>query len=224
MLARKQTLFYRLPANEGSQDVHYTSSRYVTAEQLPFSATCNSEKRAGVRAAKNQADCNVFIEPTAARIASNLRPITRKNLFYDNGGCLFNLARERNLTTKLCVCNSNDPPDSAALGFCRASPLLDYTEVRIAGQDWESNYMSAWLLQIILSELLEVPTTVRIVVIRPASSWEAKVSSFFRVCHVPYVISNRSKWEGPEAGLTSTTLKHLSHLVTVTFTMENSPR
>ena len=35
-----------------------------------------------------------------------------------------------------------------------------YTEVRFAAQSWESNYVSVWLLQILLSELLQVPTTV----------------------------------------------------------------
>ena len=107
----------------------------------------------------NESD-GIFIEPTYTRIFSEENPISHRNPFYDNGGCLRNLAQRRNFTAKMRVCNSNDKPDAALLGYCHESPVLDYAEIRIAGQDWESNYMSAWLMQIVLSELLEVPTTV----------------------------------------------------------------
>ncbi|CAB9514931.1 Receptor-type guanylate cyclase gcy [Seminavis robusta] len=88
--------------------------------------------------------------------------LLHKNPYYQ-GGCLHRMQEKisvyRNFTAKSRVCNSNDPPEAASMGFCHASPLLDYTEIRIASQSWETNYISAWLLQIILSELLEVPTT-----------------------------------------------------------------
>ncbi|CAB9514541.1 Receptor-type guanylate cyclase gcy [Seminavis robusta] len=85
------------------------------------------------------------------------------NPYFEGGGCLRTLLGDSDgYTNKLRVCNSNDPPEAATLGYCQNSPLLDYTEVRMAGQNWESNIISAWLLQIILSELLEVPTTIEV--------------------------------------------------------------
>ena len=60
------------------------------------------------------------------------------------------------------VCNSDDPPDAAELGLCQPSQFDEshYLEVRIVSADWESITLNAWLLQIILSELLRVPTTI----------------------------------------------------------------
>ena len=90
---------------------------------------------------------------------------------FAKGGCLRNYLSETefgdnnnglNQSKKIWmrVCNSDDPPDAEAEGLCRHS-AFDYTEVRIAGQNWDSNFISAWILQIILSELLEVPASVR---------------------------------------------------------------
>ena len=45
------------------------------------------------------------------------------------------------------------------MGYCRA-PNMDYTEVRVLAQDWESSIFQAWILQIVLSEILDVPVSV----------------------------------------------------------------
>ncbi|CAB9513019.1 expressed unknown protein [Seminavis robusta] len=59
------------------------------------------------------------------------------------------------------VCNSEDPPDAVQQGICRQSPFQDhYMEIRIFCQDWESVLIETWVLQIILSEIMNVPTTV----------------------------------------------------------------
>lgn len=69
--------------------------------------------------------------------------------------------QEGNLpTARLRVCNSEDPPEALAAGHCRLpDTALDYTEIRIATQNWESAYIVAWMLQILLSEVLGVPVT-----------------------------------------------------------------
>ena len=59
------------------------------------------------------------------------------------------------------VCSSNDDPSSAELGFCRPPDLqLGYTEIRILSQNWESSFFSTWIVQVLLSEILGVPTSV----------------------------------------------------------------
>jgi len=62
---------------------------------------------------------------------------------------------------QLRTCNSDDVlPEAAEMGLCQpASPQLDYLEIRIKCQDWESVIFGSWILQIILSEILQVPTT-----------------------------------------------------------------
>jgi hypothetical protein len=60
--------------------------------------------------------------------------------------------------TKQRVCNSEDPPEASDLGLCRM-PQFDYKEVRLYGYDWDSGMFSGWLIQIILSELLGIPTS-----------------------------------------------------------------
>mmetsp|Transcript_23604 Transcript_23604/g.55701 ORF Transcript_23604/g.55701 Transcript_23604/m.55701 type:complete len:684 (-) Transcript_23604:791-2842(-) len=102
---------------------------------------------------------------TALVLLSSIAPClsdddVRPNLIYQNGGCM------ADLTQKLRTCNSDDD-DSAPLkkgdAICRPSSrnnLLDYKEVRIFGGGWDSRVFSTWVLQILLSELLGVPTTV----------------------------------------------------------------
>eukprot|EP00522_Entomoneis_paludosa_P015756 CAMPEP_0172451532 /NCGR_PEP_ID=MMETSP1065-20121228/9543_1 /TAXON_ID=265537 /ORGANISM="Amphiprora paludosa, Strain CCMP125" /LENGTH=993 /DNA_ID=CAMNT_0013203495 /DNA_START=474 /DNA_END=3455 /DNA_ORIENTATION=- len=71
-----------------------------------------------------------------------------------------NLTDNHEFPTHRRVCHSEDPPNAAALGLCRApNPALRYPEVRILSQNWESPFLEAWLLQILLSEVLQVPTT-----------------------------------------------------------------
>jgi hypothetical protein len=69
-------------------------------------------------------------------------------------GCLKALLPEWNRTR---VCNSEDDPYSTT---CRPPLLPSLLEIRIHAQNWESNYVQAWLLQIILSELVDVPVSI----------------------------------------------------------------
>ncbi|CAB9499317.1 expressed unknown protein [Seminavis robusta] len=74
--------------------------------------------------------------------------------------------------SQIRVCSSDDPPTASAQGLCvnhstsstdrrqQDELYADYKEVRILSQNWESAYFSAWIMQIILSELLHVPTTI----------------------------------------------------------------
>lgn len=60
---------------------------------------------------------------------------------------------------KLRVCNSEDSSETIEQGKCQ-QPYLDHLEIRILSQNWETVFFETWLLQIILSEYLQVPTTV----------------------------------------------------------------
>ena len=76
---------------------------------------------------------------------------------YTKGGCLANRLPG---WTKLRVCNSDDPPDAEARGLCRHPYQgLNYTEVRLLSQNWDSAVFVSWMQQILLGELLDVPTT-----------------------------------------------------------------
>lgn len=64
------------------------------------------------------------------------------------------------LKSRIRVCNSDDIlPDAVESGTCRI-PDIDHMEFRIFSENWESVFFEAWILQIILSELLDVPTTI----------------------------------------------------------------
>jgi len=73
-----------------------------------------------------------------------------------HGGCLKSLVPSWNKTR---ICNSQDPPEAELLGYCRPSPM-DYAEIRIAARDWESAVFGGWVLQILWSEILDVPTSI----------------------------------------------------------------
>jgi hypothetical protein len=62
----------------------------------------------------------------------------------------------------LRVCNSDDPPHFEEEGICSNEPLryLNYTEIRVAPADWDSAILLAWLYQILLSELMDVPVSI----------------------------------------------------------------
>lgn len=63
--------------------------------------------------------------------------------------------------TRRRVCHSDDPPGAAESGDCTPpDDDLDYPEVRIHAQNWESSFFATWALQILLSEVLGVPATV----------------------------------------------------------------
>mmetsp|Transcript_931 Transcript_931/g.1213 ORF Transcript_931/g.1213 Transcript_931/m.1213 type:complete len:846 (-) Transcript_931:357-2894(-) len=84
-------------------------------------------------------------------------------------GCLLTIAEERNETELLLhkdknrfqtverICNSNDVADG--LDQCYNENDHRYEEIRIAIGDWDSTIFISWIMQIILSELLRVPTT-----------------------------------------------------------------
>ena len=67
-------------------------------------------------------------------------------------GCLRSILGE---DYKLRTCNSQDGPGAT----CAVSPL-DYMEVRIAPSNWESAMFYSWIIQILLSEALDVPTSI----------------------------------------------------------------
>ncbi|CAJ1957666.1 unnamed protein product [Cylindrotheca closterium] len=77
------------------------------------------------------------------------------NKFYRDG-CLKSYVPN---WTKIRVCNSDDPPEAEDMGFCRQSKF-DYMEIRALAQDWETSWFSTWILQILLSEILDVPVSV----------------------------------------------------------------
>jgi len=73
--------------------------------------------------------------------------------------------------TKVRVCNSQDPPIVIEQGLCRPSPL-NYTEVRIQSQSWETGLFVTWVMQVLLSELLDVPTSIE-------TSWHEKIVNLY---------------------------------------------
>lgn len=81
---------------------------------------------------------------------------TCSNPFY-HGGCLKSLLPDQ--WNKTRVCNSQDNPEAERLGYCRSSTDVDYEEVRILARDWETNLFGGWINQILLSEILDVPTS-----------------------------------------------------------------
>jgi 7 transmembrane sweet-taste receptor of 3 GCPR len=87
---------------------------------------------------------------------------------YYKGGCLanhklnINQNNNNNMTTKniIRVCTSADPPEAETLGYCIPNEHWNYTEIRLMGNNWESIFFETWIVQILLSEILGVPTTV----------------------------------------------------------------
>ena len=63
---------------------------------------------------------------------------------------------------KTRICNSDDDITPEDKKICRKSTLADYflyDEVRIAPSNWEAAVMMAWIYQILLTEVVEVPVT-----------------------------------------------------------------
>ena len=85
---------------------------------------------------------------------------------FTKGGCFANLGQTQTSGATrrprpIRVCHSEDAPDAVALGHCRpVDPHLNYPEVRIVAQNWDSAYLGAWILQILLSEFMGVPATI----------------------------------------------------------------
>eukprot|EP00588_Corethron_pennatum_P013521 CAMPEP_0194276232 /NCGR_PEP_ID=MMETSP0169-20130528/8874_1 /TAXON_ID=218684 /ORGANISM="Corethron pennatum, Strain L29A3" /LENGTH=796 /DNA_ID=CAMNT_0039019897 /DNA_START=74 /DNA_END=2464 /DNA_ORIENTATION=+ len=74
---------------------------------------------------------------------------------YSNG-CLIN---KKDGWKKPRVCNSDDQTEVGETSQCEESKL-DYKEIRISIESWETVVLEAWILQIILSEILDVPTSI----------------------------------------------------------------
>jgi len=64
------------------------------------------------------------------------------------------------LSRKVRICNSDDPPEALDAGICRKETDFDYMEIRISSENWSSVIFEAWILQILFSEILDVPTTI----------------------------------------------------------------
>jgi len=73
---------------------------------------------------------------------------------YTIGGCL----AQRGLSYQR-VCTSQDSVESKLAGYCK-EPVFDYPEIRIFNHNWESAFFQAWILQILLTELLGVPSSI----------------------------------------------------------------
>lgn len=67
---------------------------------------------------------------------------------YHQRGCL---AQRLPDWKRIRVCHSDDPPDAELSGYCRPpDPDLDYMEIRLLTQNWESAFFQSWVIQIIL--------------------------------------------------------------------------
>eukprot|EP00581_Thalassiosira_minuscula_P019956 CAMPEP_0183713740 /NCGR_PEP_ID=MMETSP0737-20130205/8494_1 /TAXON_ID=385413 /ORGANISM="Thalassiosira miniscula, Strain CCMP1093" /LENGTH=971 /DNA_ID=CAMNT_0025942567 /DNA_START=126 /DNA_END=3041 /DNA_ORIENTATION=+ len=76
----------------------------------------------------------------------------------DDVDASFRALRRRLLSTPR-VCNSEDGPEAVKQGLCVESEG-DYPEVRIYSQNWESAFVMSWIMQLIYSELLGVPSSI----------------------------------------------------------------
>ena len=76
-------------------------------------------------------------------------------------GCLSHMKPGWKNMGKRRVCNSDDPPEANLMGYCdKPDERFDYLEIRISPQNWVSVFVETWLIQILLSEVLGVPTSV----------------------------------------------------------------
>lgn len=85
--------------------------------------------------------------------------------------------------TKLRTCSSDDPIDAEENGFCKKS-AMNYPEVRIHAQNWESSFFEAWIMQILLSELLDVPVSIE------AGTAEANINLYHKFSALDYGVAN----------------------------------
>ena len=83
-----------------------------------------------------------------------------EDLGYENpyySGCL--QAKLEDWNHQLRTCNSDDPLEAIGV-LCQPPKFDNYLEIRTQVRDWDSILVLSWLTQIILSELLGVPTTI----------------------------------------------------------------
>ena len=84
---------------------------------------------------------------------------------FHSGGCLNNMAKRENSNPNLFTserkfireCNSDDLLSNS--NDCSRGPF-QYDEVIIAGSNWETSILLSWIMQIFLSEVLEVPVVI----------------------------------------------------------------
>ncbi|CAB9525114.1 Gamma-aminobutyric acid (GABA) B receptor [Seminavis robusta] len=90
-------------------------------------------------------------------------------------GCLY----ASGISSKIRVCSSDDPPEVVGV-YCRA-PLVQYDEIRIQPGNWESPMLTTWIVQVLLSEMLDVPTSIemRAANIPPLSMYQPNNSMQF---------------------------------------------
>jgi len=71
------------------------------------------------------------------------------------GGCLSKLKKD---WVKSRVCHSDD--NVASKESCKAPDIGDYLEMRVMGMSWQTAIAQAWIMQILLSELVGVPASI----------------------------------------------------------------
>lgn len=79
---------------------------------------------------------------------------------FTHGGCLY---QRMDSWKKKRVCGSEDPPEVTLEGdssYCISSDPFQHMEIRLHAQNWEAALFETWILQILLSEVLQVPTSV----------------------------------------------------------------
>ena len=92
-------------------------------------------------------------------------------------------ALRKRILSKPRVCNSDDGEDVMKKGLCIPSES-DYEEVRVYGQNWESGFVMAWMLQIVYSELLGVPSTIE------SGTGDAKINFYDAMNRMEYGTGN----------------------------------
>lgn len=103
------------------------------------------------------------------------------NPFYSNGGCLATRHPQQDGSRQFSkrLCSSSDPLQAGASGACiqvtttkakKNNPTYEeketgytrfqYPEIRLHAQNWDTTILGTWILQIVLNEILRIPTTV----------------------------------------------------------------
>lgn len=67
-------------------------------------------------------------------------------------------ALRRRVQSTARACNSEDSTDAMERGLCINS--VAYEEIRLFAQNWESAVIASWVMQIVYSEVLGVPSTI----------------------------------------------------------------
>ena len=74
-----------------------------------------------------------------------------------------NFTRIKRVFEKIRICNSDDYYRTRDTRSCRVpewKQFFEYGEIRIANSDWSSALVFSWMMQIILTEVLEIPATI----------------------------------------------------------------